>query len=122
MNFNPNRKRSDLHIDIVNTSFKYKKYLKRFIVGRLKPLGRSKGMIVMAHKGGGVKKKFRYLGDYKEQNSGIIRSIEYDPNRSSNIGLMQYKNGVFCNRIYSSKNYNGQILRTYDYKNHKNIK
>jgi ribosomal protein L2 len=122
MNFNPNRKRSNLHIDLVNSSFKYKKYLKKFIVGHLKPLGRSNGMIVMAHKGGGVKKNFRLLGNYEQKTSGIIRSVEYDPNRSSNIGLIQYKNGTFSNRIYSSKNYKGQILQTYNYKNHKNIK
>lgn len=122
MNFNPNRRRSDIHLDVTTKSFKYKKYLKKFTVGRLNSLGRSQGMIVMAHKGGGVKKKFRFLNNYQQTIPGIVRSIEYDPNRTSRIGLIQYQNGIFSNRIYSSKNYIGQILQTYNVESNKMIK
>lgn len=122
MNFNLYKRVPILKSDMTIKSFKYKKYLKRFLIGRLNALGRSKGTIVMNHKGGGVKKKFRQINTYQEKISGIIRSVEHDPNRSCNIGLLQYKNGNFCNRIISSKNYVGEILRTFNYSKHTSIK
>jgi large subunit ribosomal protein L2 len=43
------------------------------------------------------------LSNYeKSQQYGILRSIEYDPNRSSFIGLVQYQSGSFAYVLVSS--------------------
>ena len=44
------------------------------------------GKITVYHKGGGVKKKYRIIDFSRKKNSsGIVISIEHDPNRSSYI-------------------------------------
>lgn len=65
----------------------------------LKPLhkkgGRSGGKIAVRHQGGGHKKRYRDI-DFKMAYLDIdatVISIEYDPNRTANIALIQYKNG-----------------------------
>lgn len=53
------------------------------------------GRISMRRKGGGHKKKFRLI-DYKRDKFDIeakVARIEYDPNRSANIALLNYKDG-----------------------------
>jgi len=53
------------------------------------------GRISVRHKGGGHKRLYRII-DFKRDKLGIpgkIVSIEYDPNRSSNIALVNYKDG-----------------------------
>jgi large subunit ribosomal protein L2 len=57
--------------------------------------GRSHGRISVRHKGGGHKRLYRKI-DFKRDKIGIpgkVASIEYDPNRSSNIALIFYKDG-----------------------------
>jgi large subunit ribosomal protein L2 len=39
-----------------------------------------------------------------------LKSIEYDPNRSAFIGLIQFENGAFSNIVVSSKMQVGEIL------------
>ena len=54
------------------------------------------GRITTRHRGGGEKRKYR-LVDFKRVKDGItavVASIEYDPNRSANIALINYKDGV----------------------------
>lgn len=56
----------------------------------------SHGRITTRHIGGGHKKLYRIL-DFKRKTDGInavVKTIEYDPNRSANIVLLLYKNGV----------------------------
>ena len=59
--------------------------------------GRNKdGKMTMRYIGGGHKKKYRLI-DFKRQKYGIeatVKSIEYDPNRSSLIALLFYSDGV----------------------------
>lgn len=44
------------------------------------------GKITVFHKGGGHKKKYRKINFYRtSESTGIVCSIEYDPNRSANI-------------------------------------
>ena len=43
-------------------------------------------------------------------NFAILRSIEYDPNRSAFIGLIQYENGAFANTIVSSMMKIGEVI------------
>ena len=53
------------------------------------------GRISVRHKGGGHKRRYREI-DFKRDKTGIpgkVASIEYDPNRSSNIALIHYKDG-----------------------------
>lgn len=55
----------------------------------------SYGRITVRHKGGGAKRKYRII-DFKRNKDGVpgvVASIEYDPNRSSNIALINYADG-----------------------------
>ena len=55
----------------------------------------NQGRITVRHRGGGVKRKYRVI-DFKRNKDGIIgtvSSIEYDPNRSANIALINYADG-----------------------------
>ena len=56
----------------------------------------SKGRITVRHKGGGAKRLYREVSfDYKQENiPARVVSVEYDPNRSSFISLVVYKNGA----------------------------
>jgi large subunit ribosomal protein L2 len=56
---------------------------------------RNKGRITVRHKGGREKRLYRII-DFKRDKinvSGIVERIEYDPNRTSNIALIKYKDG-----------------------------
>lgn len=53
------------------------------------------GRITVRHRGGGAKRKYRII-DFKRNKDGIqgrVASIEYDPNRSANIALINYADG-----------------------------
>ena len=53
------------------------------------------GKITVRHRGGGHKKKYRII-DFKRMKDGIpgrVATIEYDPNRSANIALINYADG-----------------------------
>jgi ribosomal protein L2, bacterial/organellar len=55
----------------------------------------NQGKITVRHQGGGEKRKYRII-DFKRDKDGIIgtvASIEYDPNRTSNIALINYLDG-----------------------------
>ena len=52
------------------------------------------GRLTMRHRGGGHKRKYRLI-DFKRRRDGRaeVVSIEYDPNRSARIALLQYPDG-----------------------------
>ena len=54
----------------------------------------SYGRITVRHRGGGNKRKYRII-DFKRQKDGVaeVLRLEYDPNRSANIALLQYEDG-----------------------------
>ena len=55
----------------------------------------NQGKITVRHQGGGVKRKYRII-DFKrnkDEIKGIVATIEYDPNRSANIALINYVDG-----------------------------
>lgn len=55
----------------------------------------NQGKMTVRHIGGGAKRKYRII-DYKRNKIGItgkVASIEYDPNRTANIALINYKDG-----------------------------
>ncbi|NNK11870.1 MAG: 50S ribosomal protein L2 [Flavobacteriaceae bacterium] len=55
----------------------------------------SHGKMTMRHKGGGHKRRYR-LVDFKRMKHGVnaeVKSIQYDPNRTAFIALIEYKDG-----------------------------
>ena len=55
----------------------------------------NQGVITCRHIGGGAKRKYRLI-DFKRNKDNIegrVASIEYDPNRSANIALINYVDG-----------------------------
>src|SRR6516164_10207497 len=53
------------------------------------------GRITSRFRGGGHKRRYRVI-DWKRDKLGVpatVASVEYDPNRSANIALLQYKDG-----------------------------
>jgi len=55
----------------------------------------NQGKITVRHHGGGAKRKYRII-DFKRNKNDIVAtvaSIEYDPNRSANIALLNYADG-----------------------------
>ena len=55
----------------------------------------NQGKITVRHQGGGAKRKYRII-DFKRNKlevPGTVASIEYDPNRTANIALINYADG-----------------------------
>ena len=69
---------------------------KSLVVTMKKSGGRNnQGQITVRHHGGGAKRKYRII-DFKRNKDGVVgtvASIEYDPNRSANIALINYNDG-----------------------------
>lgn len=56
----------------------------------------SYGRITVRHRGGGNRQKYRII-DFKRNKDGMpatVIGVEYDPNRSANIALIQYEDGT----------------------------
>ena len=69
---------------------------KSLVVTLKKNGGRNnQGKITLRHRGGGAKRKYRII-DFKRDKDGVIgtvATIEYDPNRTANIALINYADG-----------------------------
>ena len=69
---------------------------KSLLVSKKRKAGRNnQGKITVRHNGGGHKKQYRII-DFKRNKDGIVgkvATIEYDPNRSANIALINYADG-----------------------------
>ena len=69
---------------------------KSLVVIKKKNSGRnSYGRITVRHKGGGNKQKYRII-DFKRQTEGAAKviGVEYDPNRTAYIALLEYEDGT----------------------------
>ena len=70
---------------------------KSLLSGIKKNSGRNnQGKITVRHQGGGERRKYR-LVDFKRNKDDIeatVKSIDYDPNRTANIALIVYADGV----------------------------
>jgi len=70
---------------------------KSLLVAKKKNAGRnSYGRITVRHQGGGNRQKYRLI-DFKRQKDDMyatVIGIEYDPNRSANIALIEYEDGT----------------------------
>ena len=69
---------------------------KSLLETKSKKAGRNnQGKITVRHQGGGEKRKYRKI-DFKRNKFdvvGAVATIEYDPNRSANIALINYSDG-----------------------------
>ena len=69
---------------------------KSLIVGKRKTGGRNnEGHLTMRYIGGGHKQRYRFI-DFKREKDGVpavVKTIEYDPNRSARIALLYYVDG-----------------------------
>ena len=89
---NGRRGMSVLVNDEITTSTPTKSLLKK----SSKTGGRNnQGKMTVRHIGGGAKRKYRVI-DYKREKTGVtgrVATIEYDPNRTANIALIDYRDG-----------------------------
>ncbi len=71
---------------------------KSLVVSIKKHSGRNnQGKITVRHRGGGAKKKYRIIDFKRNAKDGMtatVIGIEYDPNRTANIALIQYEDGT----------------------------
>ncbi|MEG9429383.1 MAG: 50S ribosomal protein L2 [Christensenellaceae bacterium] len=74
-----------------------KKPEKSLLEDQRKSGGRNaQGKITVRHIGGGNRRKYRII-DFKRDKDGVpavVKTIEYDPNRSANIALLYYADGA----------------------------
>ena len=57
----------------------------------------NRGKITVRHQGGGNRRKYRMIDFKRNAKDGIpavVKSVEYDPNRTANIALLTFANGV----------------------------
>lgn len=85
------------HKTSLNWSFLNKKRPEKGLTVKLKKhAGRnSQGRISVRHVGGGEKRLYR-LVDFRQDKKNIeakVTALEYDPNRTANLALLQYKDG-----------------------------
>ena len=61
-----------------------------------RPGRNSYGRITVRHRGGGNRRKYRMI-DFKRQKFGVeavVKTLEYDPNRTAHIALIEYADGT----------------------------
>ena len=74
----------------------------------------SRGKITVRHRGGGYRPKYRVI-DFKRNKDGIpgkVATIEYDPNRTANIALINYADGEKRYIIAPNKLMVGDIIES----------
>ena len=95
-NFKPTTNARRKMSTLINTEITTDTPEKSLVVTLKKNGGRNnQGRITVRHHGGGEKRKYRLI-DFKRDKKdipGTVATIEYDPNRSANIALINYKDG-----------------------------
>ena len=95
-NYKPNTPGTRGMSTLVNDEITTRTPEKSLLVKNSKKGGRNnQGKITVRHIGGGAKRKYRLI-DWKRNKDGIegrVATIEYDPNRSANIALINYVDG-----------------------------
>ncbi|WP_130617009.1 50S ribosomal protein L2 [endosymbiont of Sipalinus gigas] len=82
---------------IKNNELSKKKPIKKLVIKLNKTGGRNNyGRITTRHIGGRHKRKYRLIDFKRDKDNilGTVNRIEYDPNRSSNIALIIYRDGI----------------------------
>ena len=73
-----------------------------------------RGKITVRHRGGGYRPKYRII-DFKRTKDDIpatVKTIEYDPNRTANIALIVYADGVKSYIIAPNKLKVGDVVES----------
>jgi large subunit ribosomal protein L2 len=95
-NYKPNTPGTRGMSTLINSEITTRTPEKSLLVKNSKKGGRNnQGKITVRHIGGGAKRKYRLI-DFKRNKDGIVgvvATIEYDPNRSANIALINYADG-----------------------------
>ena len=95
-NYKPNTPGTRGMSTLVNEEITTRTPEKSLLVKKSKTGGRNnQGKITVRHIGGGERRKYRLI-DFKRNKDGIegrVATIEYDPNRSANIALINYVDG-----------------------------
>ena len=95
-NYKPNTPGTRGMSTLINSEITKSTPEKSLLVKKSKTGGRNnQGKITVRHIGGGASRKYRVI-DFKRNKDGIVgkvASIEYDPNRSANIALINYADG-----------------------------
>lgn len=71
---------------------------KRSLLRPLKSTGgrNNTGRMTVRNRGGGHKRRYRVVDFHRNRTDGaVVRTVEYDPNRSSRISLVEYGDGEF---------------------------
>ncbi|WP_259286100.1 50S ribosomal protein L2 [Candidatus Nasuia deltocephalinicola] len=82
-------------VKILNNLYKFKHFKKNSKILKFNAGRNNKGVISVRHRGGRLKRKYRYIDFFRNKDdiSGIVERIEYDPNRNSNLSLILYSDG-----------------------------
>ena len=95
-NYKPNTPGTRGMSTLINSDITKRTPEKSLLVKKSKTGGRNnQGKITVRHIGGGNRTKYRVI-DFKRNKDGIrgnVASIEYDPNRTANIALINYLDG-----------------------------
>nr|YP_010049280.1 50S ribosomal protein L2 [Pleurostomum flabellatum]QPL15609.1 50S ribosomal protein L2 [Pleurostomum flabellatum] len=100
---------SQRHCCLINKKYINKFYhFKSFFSRKKSSFGRSKGRISSFHRFSGHKNCYRQLDFdffFQSEVPFVVRTIEYDPNRSSFISLIYYINGLFSYIVATDSHY-----------------
>lgn len=84
-------------ISLKKKSLSKKPYLPKLVHGFARSFGKNNaGRITSKARGGGHKRLYRQISFNRVNVEGIVRSIEYDPNRSANIAAIENVNTDNC--------------------------
>jgi large subunit ribosomal protein L2 len=87
----------------------------RLVLSKKNSSGRNNtGKITVRHRGGGVKRKLRVL-DFSRNLwncTGVVCSVEYDPNRGSSISLISFVGGFLAYRLSTKNVIPGDLIYT----------
>ncbi len=89
----PGRRKASI---VDHASLSKKRPEKKLITAIKKKAGRNnRGVVTVRHRGGGHKKYYRLIDNkrFRLDAPATVRALEYDPNRTSWIALIQYQNG-----------------------------
>jgi len=115
MNFYRIKKEFLQKIIKINISILKKPLIKKNVTGLIKATGRNNsGKITVRRKGGGHKNKYRKINFYNSKIlTGITCSIEYDPNRNTNIAtIYNFYNNSFFYFIATKNLKTGDVIKT----------
>jgi large subunit ribosomal protein L2 len=94
--YNPTSPGKRSQVSVINTEISKKRPEKGLVCSLSKSGGRNNyGRMTSRHIGGGHKRKYRMV-DFKRNKVDVparVAAIEYDPNRSANIALLNYLDG-----------------------------